>query len=260
MTRKKFLHGIVAMFLLGLAGSLHPATVQAESAASASPGLAAMQKAASNGKYVFIYFWKQNDRQTQEMFGVFQRGTAKLAESADAVSVNITDPKEQTLVDQFGVSRAPMPLLLVVAPNGAVTQGTPGSFTEEQLREAFVSRATAASLKALQERKLVLVCVQNPTAPIAFSGVNQFTADLKFANSTAVVTVNASDQAEAKFFQSLQLDPTQATGTVVLLAPPGRAVAKFASTATKEQIVAQVTAATSSCCSGGSCGPGGCGQ
>lgn len=236
-----------------------PAAVSAERlpATPVSQGVAAMQTAASQGKYLFVYFWKQNDQQTQSMYGVFQGATGKMARAADAVRVNITDPKERPIVDQFDVSRAPMPLVLAVAPNGAVTKGIPISFTEKQLQEALVSRGTAACLKPLQDRKLVLLCLQDRSMPSEFQGVRDFAADPRFASSAQIVTIDSTDQSEAGFLRSLKVDPRRDSGAAILLAPPGQPVAKFASTVTKEQIVARVTASSSGCCPGGSCGPGG---
>jgi len=245
---------VMAVVCLAFLGRLNAQRLPAT--APASRGLAAMQTAASHGKYLFIYFWKQNDQQTQSMYGVFQGTTGKLSQAADAVSVNINDSKERPIVDKFDVSRAPMPLFLAVAPNGAVTKGIPVSFTEKQLKEALVSRGTAGCLKALQERKMVLLCVQGQTAPNAFQGVREFAADPRFASSSQIVTIDATDQSEFGFLKSLQVDPRRDSGATILLAPPGQPVAKFAGTVTKEQIVARVTASSSGCCPGGKCGPG----
>ena len=90
------------------------------------------------------------------MYGVFQSAMKKWTESTDSIGVQITDPNEKPVVDKFGVSRAPMPLVLALAPNGAITKGFPIKFDEKQLREGFVSPCTAKCLKALQDRKLVL--------------------------------------------------------------------------------------------------------
>ena len=40
--------------------------------ANASRGVVAIDSAARNGKYLFIFFWKANDEQSQTMYGVFQ--------------------------------------------------------------------------------------------------------------------------------------------------------------------------------------------
>jgi putative ABC transport system ATP-binding protein len=46
-------------------------------------------------------------------------------------SINVGDPEESDIVNKFGVLAAPMPLALVVAPNGAVTGGFPAAVDEK---------------------------------------------------------------------------------------------------------------------------------
>jgi hypothetical protein len=237
------------------AGEAYP---RATASTSTSRGLAAIDQAARADKYLFVFFWKANDDQARNMFKVFQTATGKMAEAADSVSVQITDPNEKPMVDKFGVSRAPMPLVLALAPNGAVTKGFPIRFTEQQLREGFVSPCTARCMKALQDRKLVLLCVQNERTQFsqaAWQGVQGFKADPRFAQATEVVHLNPSDQQEAPFLQTLQVDPRTPQAVTVLLAPPGQPLARFAGAVTKDEIVAKVSAGP---CAGGQCGPGGC--
>ncbi|MFC1597167.1 hypothetical protein ACFL5Q_04405 [Planctomycetota bacterium] len=230
--------------------------------ASTSKGLAAIDSAARSGKHLFIFFWKANDDQSRAMYGVFQSAMNKWAESADSAGVQITDPDERPIVDKFGLSRAPMPMVLALAPNGAVTKGFPIKFDEETLREGFVSPCTAKCLKALQDRKLVLLCVLNQRTQftqVAMSAAQSFKADARFASATEIITVNPEDRAEAALLQDLQVDARTPQAVTVLLAPPGQPIAKFAGAVTKDQIVAKVASAKSGPCANGQCGPGGCG-
>ena len=229
---------------------------------STSKGVAAIDSAARSGKHLFIFLWKANDEQSRTMYGVFQSAMNKWAESADCVGVQITDPNERPIVDKFGLSRAPMPMVLALAPNGAVTKGFPIKFDENQLREGFVSPCTAKCLKALQDRKLVLLCVQNQKTQftqVAMSAAQGFKADARFAGATEVITVNPEDRAEAALLQELEVDPRTPEAVTVLLAPPGQPLAKFVGAVTKDQIVAKVASAQSGPCADGKCGPGGCG-
>jgi len=269
MSRKEPAHAIVAaLALCGLFVAAHRhAAAQTEqrysvasrtASRSACKGLAAMDAAAREGKYLFVFFWKVNDEQSRNMYGVFQSAMKKWTESTNSIAVQTTDPGEKPLVDKFGVSRAPMPLVVAVAPNGAITKGLPIDFTEEQLREAFVSPCTARCMKALQDRKLVLLCVQNEKTQFgqaALQGVQGFKTDARFAAATEVVMIDPGDSAETSFLQAVQVDPHTSTAVTVLLAPPGQPVAKFAGAVTKDQIVAKVQAGP---CAGGKCGPGGC--
>jgi hypothetical protein len=138
----------------------------------------------------------------------------------------------------------------------------PVKFDENQLREAFVSPCTARCLKALQDRKLVLLCVQNEKtqfSQVAWRGAQDFKADARFAHATEIVPLNPDDQTETLFLRDLQVDPRTPQAVTVLLAPPGQAIATFAGAVSKDQIVAKVASAQSGPCANGQCGPGGCG-
>ena len=228
---------------------------------TASRGLAAIDTAAGSGKYLFIFFWKANDKQSQTMQGVFQSAMKKWGESTDSIGINIAAPSEKPVVDKFDVSRAPMPMVLAVAPNGAITLGLAVNFTEAKLKQAFVSPGTAECMKALQEKKLVLLCVQNGKTKHnqeATQGVKDFKADKRFVKVSEVVTIDPTDSAEASFLEGLRVSPKTPEAVTILLAPPGRPVALFSGAVSKDQIVAKVTASKSGPCAGGACGPGGC--
>jgi hypothetical protein len=116
-------------------------------------------------------------------------------------------------------------------------------------------------MNALQAQKLVLLCVQPKSADVQPAslqkGVKDFTADPQYA-ATKVVGLNASDPAEAKFLTDLKVDAQTAAPVTVLIAPPAAVVGAFPGDVTKAQLVAKLTAAQSSCCPGGKCGPNGC--
>ncbi len=255
---------IAAVGLSLVAGPDASAQVQQPiaTAAGASQGQAAIDGAAAAGKYLFLFCWKDNDAQAQKMFGVFQSGMQSLADSAEGIAIQITDPKEQALVERFGLSRAPMPLVLAIAPCGVVTKGFPVQFTQQDLAQAFVSPCTAQCMKAMQERKLVVLCVANQKTQYtqaALKGAHDFRADARFAGASEVVVLNPEDPAEAGFLRDLQVDPRSPQATTVLLAPPGQPIAKLSGPVNKDQLVAKLASAQSNPCAGGQCGPGGCG-
>ena len=158
-------------------------------AAAAQPAVSyaakAIQTAAKNNKYLFIYFWRDDTQYSRVMRGVLQAAMKKMSDKAESVEVQTTDPAEQAIVARYGVSRAPMPMVLALAPNGAITKGLPTRFDENQLRQAFVSPCTAACMKALQENKLVLLCVGRPSPLLRQvslqRGVQDFAADEVYA-------------------------------------------------------------------------------
>ncbi len=102
-----------------------PKTSPADPSAGTGKGMAAIKQAADAGKYLFVFFSKADDDQTLAMRKVFDKAMEKVADRAQSVAVNITDASEKAIVDKFDLSRAPMPLVLAMAPNGAITGGFP---------------------------------------------------------------------------------------------------------------------------------------
>lgn len=227
-------------------------------------GQDALRQAAAEGKIAFVMFWKDRSVQTDQAWSALQSATRNLGAAVDVVAVGIQDPAERELVTRFDLTRAPMPLVMAIAPCGAITKAftQTSQLTEDQLRAALVSPCTQLSLKALQDQKLVLLCVldlkdasQPVTVPV---GVRDFKADGRFGPATEVVLVNANDQREAGFLKELQVDSRTPKPFTLLMAPPGSVLGTFDARATKEQMVAQLAAAASNPCADGKCGPNGC--
>lgn len=266
----------VAAALLLVAPTVHAQAQtqpQGQAPVAASPASSsaqtAIERAAKARKYLFVYFYKEGGSLAGALLGkgksdslrpVFDAAMAKVANRADSVAVNISDPAEKDIVQRYDVSRAPMPLVLAMAPNGAITAGFPGRFDEPQLLDAFASPAMEKCLKSLQNRRLVFLCVQNDktknNAP-AMAGVEQFKADARFSKATDIVKVDPADKAEAKLLGQFKVPTDSSEATTVLLAPPGAPIVTVTGATDKNMLVAKLTAAVSSC--GAGCGPSGCG-
>ena len=231
-----------------------------------SKAQAAVDRAAATDKYLFIFFYGDDSDQTAGMRGVFTKAMEKVSKKADRVEISIADPAEAVAVDKYGVRGAPMPLVLAIAPNGAITGGFPAPFEEKQIIDSFATPCTQASLKALQQNKVVLLCIQNRRTGLndaAMTGVRDLKADPLYVNAAEVITMDPSDPDEAKLLGMLGVDPKIAEAMTVCLVPPGRAVAKLSGATTKEMIAGSFKAASGGgCCPGGSktCGPTAAGQ
>lgn len=223
-----------------------------------SPGQAAVAAAARDGKYLFVVFHKEEDAATRAVRQALDGALAKHGGRATSVTVRVTDPAEKPLVDQFGVSRSPMPLVLALAPNGAVTGGFPLKLTDKDVAGAFVSPGQAACLGAVQSRKLVLLCVLPAGGKAELpAGVREFKADARYGPATEVVSLRANDPAEADFLKALRVSAATEAPVTALIAPPGRLLGTFPGAVTRQQLVERITS-PQGCCPGGKCGPGGC--
>ena len=224
-------------------------------------GMAAMKQAAEARQYLFVFFYGKADDQTSTFKKSFETAAAKIADKAMSVTVDVNSPAEKEIVEKFRIQNAPMPMVLSIAPNGAITGSYRGESSEKALLDTMVSPSFQSTLKALQEGKLVFLCVQNKTTKsneAAMQGVKDFKADVRFAKFTETVAIDPSDTAEKAFLEKLQIDPKADEALTVFLAPPGAVVAKLKGATNKDGLIATLQAATAGGCGSGGCGPKGC--
>lgn len=221
--------------------------------ASPSQAEATLEKAGADGKYTFLVFYRTNDAATQAMGATLKEGLANRGDVAVGTYVQIGLPAEKALVDKYDVSRAPMPMTIAVAPNGAITGLFAQKLTAESIENSFVTPTMTRCMKSLQEGKLVFVCVQGSAKTAAPASLKDFQTDPHFKDRLAAYSLLAADAAEAKFLTQMQIDAAKAKGTTtVLLAPPGVLVGKFDEFASKDDIAAALAKA-GKCCDDPNC-------
>ena len=206
----------------------------------------------TSSQFQFILFYKQNDAATQQMSGVLKTAVERHSGQATYTQVNLADPTSKPVADRYGVSRAPMPMVLCVAANGAVTGAFPRQLDEQGIERAMVTPAMTDVVKTLQDKKLVVVHFKpaaNTPVPI---GAVEFMADPAFQAKTKLIEVVAGDPTEARFFTDLEVNTKGEVPALLVLAPPGVLVGKFPATVTKDQIGEKVHAA-GQCCNDPNC-------
>ncbi len=223
----------------------------AEGARGASPAEQAIRAAGSNNQFVFVMFYRGNDAATKTMHGTLQTALAN-RQDAVVVPVQIGDVSEQALVKQFDATRMPMPATVTLAPNGAVCSVFPRRITAPQVVAAIVSPGQTQILKALQDRKLVLLCAQPNADTSVPLGVRQFQSDALYNSRTEIVTVLLDDPAEAEFLTKIGVKPGQPTPVVAFMAPPGVMVGIFKDSVSFN-VLAEKLAAAGKCCDDENC-------
>ncbi len=73
-----------------------PSTASRGQTPAGGKGMAAIKQAADAGKYLFLFFSKADDDQTLAMRKVFQKAMQKVADRAQWIAVNTTDPSEES--------------------------------------------------------------------------------------------------------------------------------------------------------------------
>ena len=214
------------------------------------PGRQASQPQAP-AKYSFLFIYKDPSPQTDAMWGVFQSALQKASDRANPFSINLNDPASAQYVSAYNLGNPATPLVLSVAPNGAVMGVFSQQFTEQQLLGAFGTPAQEAAQLSLTQGKMVMLCFQNERTQFnqeAISGVNAFLQDPRFQNYASAVMVNPADPREASLVQQLQVNPNTPSAMTVMMTPPGAPVATFNGPTTKDALIGELKLQ-------GGCGP-----
>jgi len=221
----------------------------------------AIRAAARQNHYAFVTFFKSNDNASKEMLADVKSIQGKYANRADFISVNVGDRSNRGIISQYGADRSPIPLTIVIAPNGAITAGFPRQINTSKLSDAFVSDGTAAVLKVLQGRKIAAVCLQsartknNKQCQTTARGVK---SDSRLGGAIEIIKIDPTDRSESKLLRQWNVNADSANAQLVIIAPPGKVVGKFDGAASKDSVMSSLMRSLSGGCSGGSCGPGGC--
>lgn len=227
-----------------------PAAAQARTLTRLEQSLKA---AGSDGKFTFIVFSKEDNAATREMLGVVETGVAERHEQAVVVTARANDPSEQPLVQHFGIARAPMPLTVAVAPNGAITGVFAKTISDEHLSAAIVTPTMARCMKSLQSQKLVFVVASRDDKPEVPLGVRALQKDPLFKDRIVLTGLRLDDPAETRFLSQMKIDPARVNGPyAVLIAPPGVLVGHFDATATGDTIAAAIHK-SGQCCDDPNC-------
>ena len=245
--------------------ALMSAVLISEGSAQAPPaqpnqGLAALDRAAKANLHLFIFFYRHDDAQTQTLGAIFDSAVAATGGRAESIAIRVTDPFEAEIVTKIGAKEAPMPLVVVLAPSGAITASFHSNFTKEQLLGGLATPAMERLLGVLQQGKLAVLCVQNGRTrwnAEAMSGVSAFKADQRYAAATEVLMLDPSHPMELPFLAKLGINGPVDEAVTLLVAPPGSIIGSFKGATDKNQMIGTLTNAIKGC--GAGCKPGQCG-
>ncbi len=220
----------------------------AESPSRVEQALAAAAKAKS---YTFLLIYRTNDAATQSMYQLLKSEVSQ-RQDATLQPLQITDAAEQRLIDRFDATRLPLPATAAIAPTGAITGVFPQKLTAQQVASAIVSPGYAECLKAMQSKRIVLLCVQPASGGFVPKGVQSFQSDKTYGELTKVVHIRATDPAEAAFLTQLKVSTDTASPVTTFMAPPGVLLGKYDSTVTHTALMTKLVE-SGKCCDDKNC-------
>jgi hypothetical protein len=243
------------------APTMLPAKTVATATQPASPkttleALAASQKA---GTFLAVIFFDQKDKLFTTMDDTLSKFVKGSSEKVGVFHAAVKDKAEAQIIAKHKIERAKLPLLLVFAPNGAITGGFEQKVTDAQLNKSLVSPLVANIIKAVREQKVVVVTLQNAKTTFnieAAKVAEELANDEQLKGHVEILQGDPANSKNQEFLAQCGVEKPVAKAAMVLLAPPsGTIMGVFpGDTVTKNALVDALTPKRSPCCpSGGTC-------
>lgn len=171
------------------------------------------------------------------------------------VEMNRADTANADLVARFRVAGAPLPLILVVAPNGVVAGGLMAAQASvERLVKLAPSPKKTEVLSALQAGKAVFItAARKGMAAQLMAQESCARACGQVGAASVAILVNMDDPAEAPFLVDLKVSSLATEPVTVVVNAMGQVTGTFVGTAAVGDLVVAANK------KGGGCAPGACG-
>ncbi len=205
---------------------------------------------------MFLVVTQQGARGTEKAMEV-ANAAREIEPSARVVTLDRSREENAELVKRFRVLGAPVPLILVLAPNGIVAGGALlKDATPEVIANLVPTPRKTDMLGALQAKRAVFLVFSHAKMPNqgkAFDACGKAFAQLEpTATKAQVIAVDMNDKAESRFMTEMSVDLLATEPMIVVLNAAGQKTAVFRQGATVEQLVQAVTK-KAECCPGGGC-------
>jgi len=213
-----------------------------------------LESANKNGNSVFLVVTDPNVTVTDKALEIANKAKAGVTNSI-VLQMNRSDAANADLVAKYRLAGAPLPLILVIAPNGIVSAGyTLNQATPELLAKAVPSPKKSEVLKTLSDGKSVFIVVTGKS----MSGKNNVMntcqqACIEMENNAKMVEVSLDDAREKEFLSELKVQMNAKEPVTYVINSKGQITGTFGDDVNATTLVASAKkVAATGCCPGGS--------
>lgn len=222
---------------------------------------AALERAGEESKHLFVLAWSEDDETTGKVKALFAESGEPMAEKALFHEANVGNTDEAGFVEKYGLKDAPLPIVLVFAPNGAVVGAhVQKAIDQDALAASFASPKLAEVFKLLQDGKLVLLCVQSESTEYndqSLSAAKGASEDERAKDGIAFTLLDPTDNESSDLTNRIGVPTTLDEAAIYIIVPPGTIAGRVKGETTAAAVWDALVRAVSACSSGG-CGTGGC--
>ena len=218
-----------------------------------------IDKAQAKGNVVFLAV-TDGSKLLPEVKEMAARAQKKYPKS-EVINLDRTDKTNAALVTKYGLSGAALPMILVMAPNGAVGGGLQlKESTPEKLIGFIPTKKQSIALLAFSEGKPAFILLsKKPMKDKALALAECYKSAAGLVGKAVVVDIDLDDKSEAEFLSLLKPEMTASSTHVLVFNGKGQFSDEFtAPVQAAKLITSSRKVAKSSCCPGGT--GSGCGK
>lgn len=229
--------------------------------ASTSAAKNALDKAKADSKAAFVVVTGNGIAETNKAVAVAE-GAKSIHKNAVVVQMNRDDAANAELVNEWRLTGAPLPLILVFSPKGTLTGGRIlTQATAENIAELIPSPKLEEVYAAIGNNKNAIVVFTKKS----FTDRNEVVKNSKDAvallkNEAVFVEVDMDDSKETGFMNQVRINKAATKASVTLVInKQGQVAGTSITVPDPDKLVAAAKTPVKSGCGPG-CGPAGCGK
>ena len=224
---------------------------------TASPLRTDLNKAKAEGKAVFVVVTGAGATDVAKA-NTIAKGATGIYKNAIVMEMNKDLAANADLVSEWGLTGAPVPLILSISPKGFPTGGFALENATVENVAALVPSPKLDEVYAGMYSKKPIFLVIFKKSFIDKAGLlkNCEAAAKELKTGATIVEVDIEDPKEASFIQMLKLQSTSTATTIMVFNATGQTTGLFNGKAEAAELVTAATKVVAGCATG--CAPGGC--
>ncbi len=263
--------GPVASALCLLAFAATSAAGPAKEEKAPSPLTRALEQASDENRYLLVFFKGVRPGVRRRLSigdntpSLIEEAARRWREELSTHTVDLEDRANEEDARAYGVDAGPVVLML--APNGAITGHFRGLRSLAEIERSFVSPTMADILKAMQGSKVIFLRVLNDESEGRKGTIKATDAVAKLLKgASAVITLDPGSDEDSRLVEMLGLKPPLSEAVTFVVSPKGQIVDRIDGAPSRRQVLVgfqKALAGAGGCGSGcggggGSGGGGGC--
>jgi hypothetical protein len=252
-SNQKLFSGVFLLLSLAILQFVLPGFVYAEIKLK-TPSWEKVTLAHKNNEYVFLLVDNGKSKEGKAIEQVLQDVNKELGNKCKSIKVLSTDKKEAELIKFFRITDELVPVVFVIAPNGAISSVFSKSIDKKALNESIISEQESAVILNLQEGRLALLCYYKAGDSYLETARSEIKAiETYFKGMASTFYINRNDIKGKPLFNNMveKLGVSDKI-TVLTLAPPGRVMNKLeGEQITRNNLLQSILASCGSGCGSG---------